>query len=69
MLEPKISDRIKELRVEYKLSQSMLGDKLSVSQDTISLWETDKALPSTEHIILICKIFEISADYLLCLVD
>ena len=69
MLEPKVSDRIKEIRVEYKLSQSELGKKLSVSQDTVSLWENDKALPSTEYVIMICKLFEVSADYLLCLID
>lgn len=64
-----IGERIKELRLENKLSQSKLGDLLLVSQDTISLWENNKALPTAEYIISICKIFEISADYLLGLID
>ncbi|MBE7083494.1 MAG: helix-turn-helix transcriptional regulator [Clostridiales bacterium] len=68
-MKDKISDRIKEIRAEYKLSQEELGKKISVSQDTISLWENDKALPSTEYVIAICKLFSVSADYLLCLVD
>ena len=64
-----IGNRIKELRKDYNLSQAKLGDLLSVSQDTISLWENNKALPNTEYLILLCKIFDISADYLLGLED
>ena len=64
-----IGERIKELRRDYNLSQAKLGDLLLVSQDTISLWENNKALPNTEYIILLCKMFDISADYLLGLQD
>ena len=64
-----IGERIKELRLDYKLSQVQLGERLSVSQDTISLWEKGKALPNTEYIIRMCRIFDISADYLLGLKD
>ena len=64
-----IGERIKELRLENHFSQAKLGDLLLVSQDTISLWENKKALPNTEYIISMCKIFEISADYLLGLID
>ena len=64
-----IAQRIREIRVENKLSQADLGKLLSVSQDTISLWERGKSLPNTEFIIEICKKFEISADYLLGLID
>ena len=64
-----IGERIKELRSEYSLSQAKLGEFLTVSQDTVSLWENSKALPTVEYIILMCKIFDVSADYLLGLID
>ena len=64
-----VAERIKELRKEYDLSQAKLGDILMVSQDTISLWENNKALPNTEYVILMCNIFDVSADYLLGLKD
>ena len=64
-----IGERIKELRLENNFSQGKLGKCLLVSQDTISLWENSKALPSVEYIISMCKIFEVSADYLLGLID
>ena len=64
-----IGERIKEIRSENKLNQSDFGKSLSVSQDTISLWEKGKSVPNTEYIILICKLYNISANYLLGLED
>lgn len=60
-----ISVRIREQRNEKKLSQSQLGKLLSVSQDTVSLWEKSKSLPTVEMVIALCDLFEVSADYLL----
>ena len=65
----KVAQRIKEIRVENKLNQSNFGKSISVSQDTISLWEKGKSLPNTEFIIAICNKYKISADYLLGLED
>ncbi|MBQ8427921.1 MAG: helix-turn-helix transcriptional regulator [Clostridia bacterium] len=62
-----IGRRIKEIRQENKLSQKQFGELLSVSQDTVSLWENEKSLPAAEFIIAIAKIFNVSADYILCL--
>ena len=64
-----IGKRIKEIRMENGLSQQRFGQLLSVSQDTISLWEKGKSLPTTEFIIAIAKTFNVSADYILCLKD
>lgn len=64
-----IAARIKEIRLENRLNQSQFGEKLSVSQDTVSLWENGKSIPTTEYVILIAKIFGVSADYLLGLTD
>ncbi len=64
-----IAARIKETRMDAKLTQEEFGKMLSVSQDNVSLWETGKSVPSTEHIIAICKTFHVTADYLLGLSD
>lgn len=64
-----IGERIKELRSEKRLSQMELGKLLSVSQDTVSLWEKGKSLPAVEYVVALCKIFSVSADYLLGLTD
>lgn len=64
-----IGKRIKEIRIENGLSQQKFGAELSVSQDTISLWENGKSLPTTEFLIAMAKRFDISVDYILCLTD
>jgi len=53
------------LRIGSGLSQSALGGKLSVSQDTVSMWEKNKSLPDFDSIKRIAVLFEVSADYLL----
>ncbi len=64
-----IAKRIRELRLERKLSQNQMADLLSVSQDTISFWENGKSLPSAEYLIEISKNFNVSTDYILGLTD
>ncbi len=64
-----IGKRIKEIRTEHGLSQEKFGAFLSVSQDTVSLWEKGKSVPTAEFLIEIAKRFEISVDYLLGVKD
>lgn len=64
-----IGKRIKEIRLENGLSQQKFGAVLSVSQDTVSLWEKGKSVPTTEFLIAIAKSFSVSVDYILCLTD
>ena len=60
-----IGSRLRELRKLNNLSQTKLAEKLQTTQDTISLWELGKSYPDIESIILLCQLFDISADYLL----
>ncbi len=64
-----IGIRIKEIRKENNLSQAEFGKILSVSQDNVSLWETGKGYPTIQHIVLIAKTFNVSADYILGIKD
>jgi transcriptional regulator with XRE-family HTH domain len=65
----KIGERIKELRSEMKITQTVLAQALGVTQDSISLWEKGKRIPDTQYIIGLCRFFEVSADFLLGLTD
>ena len=56
---------IKKLRLDSGLTQKELAEILSVSQQTISLWETRTTVPDALTIIAICKYFNVSSDYLL----
>jgi len=62
-----IGKRIKEIRTEQGLSQQKFGELLSVSQDTVSLWENGKSVPTPEILIAIATQFEVSVDYILCI--
>ena len=64
-----IGENIKELRVEKSMTQTQLASMLFISQDTISLWEKGKSLPTAEYLIAISKTFGVSVDYILCLAD
>lgn len=61
--------KIKQERTLRKWTQNYLADKIGVTQDSISLWEKDKRLPDTQYIIALCKLFNVSADYILCIED
>lgn len=57
--------RIKKLRKEKHISQSMLASELGVSTNAISQYETDKRFPDQKCIVKICHFFGVSSDYLL----
>lgn len=61
----KINERILSLRKLNHLTQEQLGEKLSVSRQAVSKWESDTALPDLNNIIQMCNLFNVSADYLL----
>lgn len=56
---------IKELRLESKMTQTKLAQKLNTTQDTISLWELGKSYPDIFNLVKLSQIFNVSADYLL----
>ncbi len=57
--------RISELRSEKKMTQAELAEKLNVSTQAISKWETGTGFPDIQTIPQIANIFETTADYLL----
>ena len=65
----KFRERLKEVRVENKMTTSQLASILGVSHTTIGRWERGEILPSIEHLYNIAKYFGVSADYLLGLED
>lgn len=56
---------IKKIRKDNDLTQEQLSEKLNVSRQAISNWETDNNLPDIEIIINIAKVFSISLDELI----
>ena len=60
-----LSDNIKNFRKKSNMSHDELAEKLGVSRQSISLWETGQTQPTIDNIIALAKIFNISSDMLL----
>lgn len=56
---------IKKLRKEKKLTQNQLADKLNVSFQAVSKWETGETLPDTSILLDLCNELDTSVDKLL----
>ena len=60
-----IADRIQNLRKSKGISQEELADKIGVSRQAVSKWESEQSIPDIEKIILLSDYFETTTDYLL----
>lgn len=60
-----IAERIKELRLEQGVSQSVLGKNIGVSQKAVDYWERGVNEPKASYIVKLADFFNVSADYLL----
>lgn len=57
--------KLQQLRKEKGLSQEALAEKLNVSRQAVSKWETRDGYPEMDKIILISDLFQVSIDYLM----
>ena len=58
------SERLKEIRKNEGLSQEKLAEKIGVSRQAITKWETGKGLPDVENMVIIAEIFKTTLDEL-----
>ncbi|MDE7395704.1 MAG: helix-turn-helix transcriptional regulator [Clostridiales bacterium] len=62
-------DRLKEALEENNLTQVTLAQKIFMSQAVVNNYCTGKREPSLDVLISICKVLNVSADFLLGLTD
>ena len=60
-----ISEKITELRKQSGLSQEAFAEKIGVSRQSVSKWESGVSLPDVDKVVAICKLFGVPTDYLL----
>ena len=58
-------DVIKELRTRKGYSQDELAEKIHVTRQAVSRWETGETLPNTETLKLLSRLFDVSINTLL----
>lgn len=59
-----LGQKIFELRNQQKMSQGDLAEKLNVSRQSISKWETDASIPELDKLIMLSDLFNITMDEL-----
>lgn len=60
-----IADRIQTLRKSKGISQEELADKLGVSRQAVSKWESEQSIPDIDKVIILSDYFNVTTDYLL----
>ncbi len=60
-----LGEKIKEQRKQAGLSQEQLAEKLNVSRQAITKWETDKGIPDVANLLAISDEFGLSLDELI----
>ena len=60
-----MADRIQHLLKSKGISQEELADKVGVSRQAVSKWESEQSAPDIEKVILLSDFFDVTTDYLL----
>lgn len=58
-------DILKNLREKNNLTQEQLAERIHVTRQAVSRWETDETLPNTETFKLLSQVFDVSINTLL----
>lgn len=60
-----LDKKLSRLRKKEGLSQAEVAEKLDVSRQAVSRWESGEAKPSTDNFQALCKLYHVSIDDLL----
>ena len=60
-----VADRIRALRDEKGLTQAGLAKHLGITRSSVNAWEMGISVPSTQYVVELAAIFQVSTDYLL----
>ena len=59
------SEKLVTLRKAKELTQEQLAEKLGISRQSVSKWESGQAVPELEKIVALSAVFDVTTDYLL----
>ena len=60
-----LNQKITQLRNDNNWSQEELAEKLNVSRQSVSKWESGQSKPDLDKIVVLSNILDVSTDYLL----
>ena len=60
-----IAERLKAQREKLGLSQGDVAERLHITRQTVSRWETGKGTPDLENLVLLSEVYQVTVDELL----
>lgn len=60
-----LGERLLQYRTDLKMSQDALAEKVGVTRQTVSKWETDQSTPEFNKVLPLCEIFGITPNELI----
>ena len=57
-------DKLKQYRLNEGFSQEQLAEKIGVSRQAITKWETKRGLPDVENMVILAELFKLTLDEL-----
>ena len=60
-----LSEKLKNAREKAELSQKDVAEALNNSRQSVSKWETGKAYPDIDNLIILSELYNVSVDYLI----
>lgn len=60
-----VADRIKALREQKGFTQTELSRQLGITRSSVNAWEMGISVPSTQYVVELADIFNVSTDFIL----
>ena len=60
-----VADILKTLRESKGMTQTEVAKKLKITRSSVNAWEMGISVPSTQYIIELSRLFDVSSDYIL----
>ena len=60
-----LGEKIAALRKQNNWSQEELAEKLQISRQSVSKWESGASIPDLDRIVKLSALFGVSTDYLI----
>ncbi|MGL1957152.1 MAG: helix-turn-helix domain-containing protein [Colwellia sp.] len=60
-----LAEKIVRLRKQFGWSQEELAEKMNISRQSVSKWESTNSIPDLNRIIILSELFDVSTDFLL----
>lgn len=59
-----INEKLRACRLNMGLTQQQVAEKLDVTRQAVTKWESGESLPSTQNLVTLCRLYGVTLEYL-----